>query len=347
MYTRFLLPIIMALTLAVGACTATATPHDTEAPPPEKPTTAEILRGLQPALDGMAESADDGVFMAVRSQESTACIILAGAGSTARTLSAAFGSLNPVVGAKPLCVIPGVDVDLSACDDMIDYVPLLEAEAVAEVDRILAPSVPIVRGILQTTLALTDSSPEVAAWVDAGFAYFDNLRAESARYLAHPDGKFKLPPVAVAGCETTAAPPGQSSAELAKGDLGWTAPPGTAQEEDSMNYLAARRRGADGPWHFTCKNDGRVRPVGYCAQGGCDHATPEEAQACYRRYLLDNRLRLDGTTTAHQRCRAPDCSELTDRFAEIDMQTWPLCDAHRSREVVEQLFPEVGEIWSS
>lgn len=92
-----------------------------------------------------------------------------------------------------------------------------------------------------------------------------------------------------------------------------------------MNYYAARERLSDGRFDFTCRNDDKTWPVGYCheyrqwsasdfnfmseeaaareaeklnqkyepvreAFHSDGHATAEEAQACYRRFLLDTRL---------------------------------------------------------
>jgi hypothetical protein len=94
-------------------------------------------------------------------------------------------------------------------------------------------------------------------------------------------------------------------------------------------------------------NDGKIWPVGYCYDaGGSHHDTKEEAEECYRKYLLDNRLQLKGKL-ADQQHRCQICQEYTDRYASVDHMTYPLCDKHRNREQVEQLFGLVGEIISS
>ena len=138
-----------------------------------------------------------------------------------------------------------------------------------------------------------------------------------------------------------------------------------------MNYYAARQR-KDGRWDYTCRNDDHIYPVGYCSpyrepngewywsensikkyqaekefhhEDG--HATAEEACECYRKYLLDTTLYLDGSSnnTAHK-CKI--CDVWTNRYAQVDgTYTYDLCDLHRTREVVETLFDSVGEIWSS
>lgn len=144
-----------------------------------------------------------------------------------------------------------------------------------------------------------------------------------------------------------------------------------------MNYYQARQR-TTGRWDYTVMNNRLVSPVGYC-QGRFDtifperrdpswswylddehyaherakvlpfaahyhddgHATEDEANACYRRYQLDQRLRLDGGEGGHAyyRCQAPGgCTTLTNRYAELDhLSLFHLCDEHRTREVVEQL----------
>lgn len=57
-----------------------------------------------------------------------------------------------------------------------------------------------------------------------------------------------------------------------------------------MNYYRARLlKGPDGKetgiWHYTCMNDGRIWPLGYCKQNNCQHTTPVEASNCYRKYI--------------------------------------------------------------
>lgn len=139
-----------------------------------------------------------------------------------------------------------------------------------------------------------------------------------------------------------------------------------------MNYYGPRQRQSDQRWDYTCKNDDRVWPVGYChAYKEFDtslfyvseaeiaehdatkhkhhtegHATEEEACECYRQYLFDHHLRLN------QRCQDTQhkceiCGAWTDLFAEIDMQIWHLCSEHNKMEIVDKLFEAPSEIWSS
>lgn len=146
-----------------------------------------------------------------------------------------------------------------------------------------------------------------------------------------------------------------------------------------MNYYAARQRQSDMKWDYTCRNGDFTQPVGYC--GGyiewteemlkrlglpgkpedhssilremqfkdkyhtCGHETQEEAQKCYREYLLDQRLKKRENTDTMRKCLV--CKDWTTFSAEIDMHTWDLCEKHNNREEVEKLFQTPGEIWQS
>lgn len=140
-----------------------------------------------------------------------------------------------------------------------------------------------------------------------------------------------------------------------------------------MNYYQARQVSADaeredaGRWRYTCMNDGQIWAVGYCAD--CPgHDTPEEANEHQTQYVLDHRLRLDGTWSDSQhRCEAfipiggvnisglltspPSgqrlCGKWTDRFADCDHRTFNLCDRHRNREMVARLLGTIGSSVSS
>lgn len=153
-----------------------------------------------------------------------------------------------------------------------------------------------------------------------------------------------------------------------------------------MNHQSARQI-ADGPnagkWHWTEANSRTgTHAIGYCGRfqtcpecdsrsfithvecGTCGvtgyvdvgdaqcagHDTPEEAAEHYRQYLLTERLRLDGMRSENQqfRCEAEGCDEWTQTHAHLgSWLMWALCDAHRTRETVEVLYPKVGESWSS
>lgn len=109
-----------------------------------------------------------------------------------------------------------------------------------------------------------------------------------------------------------------------------------------MNYLQARKRISDGRWAFTCRNDERIWPVGYCASGH-DHETREEAEECYGKYLIETQLTLDGQL-CDQMLKCKECGAFTDRFAEIDGQMIVLCDAHRNLETVKKHWTAPTEI---
>ena len=143
-----------------------------------------------------------------------------------------------------------------------------------------------------------------------------------------------------------------------------------------MNYYAARQK-EGGRWDYTCMNDGRIWPIGYCmpykewwidlkekigyetrpediakyqshqSQYHADgHATAEEACECYRRYVLDHKVRLNRSWDGGQfRCQV--CGEWTQLYADIDHRAINLCEKHNTQEQVELLFEEIGEIWSS
>lgn len=117
-----------------------------------------------------------------------------------------------------------------------------------------------------------------------------------------------------------------------------------------MNYDQPRQL-QNGPsaskWHYTRMNDDRIWPIGYCAEDCPGHDSPNEARAHYRLYLLNNSLRFhpdtDAADTLH-RCEAPDCSAYTSGSASLGVWIrFDLCAAHRTREVVEQLIPDIGD----
>lgn len=149
-----------------------------------------------------------------------------------------------------------------------------------------------------------------------------------------------------------------------------------------MNYYQPREKtdgngNGTGLWHYTCKNDGRIWPVGYCSpwetcpdckghsivsiDAKCDkcenrgvikrenpcpgHKTPEEAAEHYRQYKLDN-VRYDGKYHDEMR-KCEICGNWTEHFALIDYRSYALCDEHRNRENLEKVFPLYGNYISS
>ena len=123
-----------------------------------------------------------------------------------------------------------------------------------------------------------------------------------------------------------------------------------------MNYYTALQRETDSKWDYTRRNDGVIHAIGYCSGGDrhekCHeggHETKEEAQDCYKEYLLDNELRLEGHELANSKrlCECDGCVVWTSKMAPISpTRSFVLCDEHRTREVVSGLF-SVGESMGS
>lgn len=120
-----------------------------------------------------------------------------------------------------------------------------------------------------------------------------------------------------------------------------------------MNYYDARQLESGpnaGKWHYTCRNDGRIWPVGNCAEGCQGHDTAEEACEHYRQYLLDRLRFLDDVENAPSlhRCDAPGCGAYTSGGVDVrGSLRFTLCAAHRNRETVALLYRKVGQIMSS
>lgn len=98
-----------------------------------------------------------------------------------------------------------------------------------------------------------------------------------------------------------------------------------------MIHFQARQLDDKSGWHFTCRSDGAVWPVGYCDDPlHRPHATREEAEACMTGYMLDEYLKLDGHFDDQQR-RCEECGAWTQGYARIDATRVVLCDEHRTR----------------
>ena len=77
------------------------------------------------------------------------------------------------------------------------------------------------------------------------------------------------------------------------------------------------------------------------------HDTAEEAYAHQTEYLLDH-IRCGQMSNQMLRCQAPECSAYSEHYAEVGQASmFILCDAHRTREVVAELFGTAGEVWHS
>ena len=112
-----------------------------------------------------------------------------------------------------------------------------------------------------------------------------------------------------------------------------------------VNYYSARVR-EDGKWDYTCQNDNRVWPVGYCGEaGGGHHETKEEALQCYTSYLLDTAAY---RTMSNMKRPCQVCGEFTDGLVEVGHTAmYVLCPLHQTRAHVADLYGTVGEIYSS
>lgn len=110
-----------------------------------------------------------------------------------------------------------------------------------------------------------------------------------------------------------------------------------------------------GKWHFVRKygSDGRrgMGAIGYCAEGCNGHDTAEEAREHYRQYLLDQRLRFfegpDDPSTL-RKCQVEGCTAYTAGRGQLgEWLMWNLCATHRTREVVEVLYPVANDSFGS
>jgi hypothetical protein len=112
-----------------------------------------------------------------------------------------------------------------------------------------------------------------------------------------------------------------------------------------VNYYQPREH-KDGGWHYTCRNDDRIWPVGYCSDHPA-HPTRDEAYECYRQYLLDT-ARYD-QRIVDQQLRCEVCGTFTDRLVDVgpgSVNSYMLCDEHHNREALEGLV-QVGDAVSS
>lgn len=113
-----------------------------------------------------------------------------------------------------------------------------------------------------------------------------------------------------------------------------------------MNHSTTRRLESGG-WHFTTKSNGVVVPIGYCSEHE-GHATEQEARECYKRYVLDHRLSLDPRLDATSQHKCKVCGAWTTGMALVDEHAmFSLCDEHRTREHVAELYEAPSEIWST
>jgi hypothetical protein len=144
-----------------------------------------------------------------------------------------------------------------------------------------------------------------------------------------------------------------------------------------MRHYAPRQREKDKRWDYSVRNDDLIQAIGYCSayyewtddllvhigvpkdhpelvkrrnfkskHHTCGHSTPEEAQKCYREFLLDQRLSLNKKHDNMQK-KCDVCDKWTDLFAEVGSESWNLCEDHNNREEIEKLFKIPNESWIS
>ncbi|KKN46043.1 hypothetical protein LCGC14_0677370 [marine sediment metagenome] len=115
----------------------------------------------------------------------------------------------------------------------------------------------------------------------------------------------------------------------------------------------------DHTWNYARTNDNQHRtyPIGYCSNHTLlnekylayhKHATKEEAEECYKKYELDNNLRLNaGTIGEETLVKCHECKEFTNITTTVNgWRMYYLCDEHRTRETMEKIFV-VGESFHS
>ena len=140
-----------------------------------------------------------------------------------------------------------------------------------------------------------------------------------------------------------------------------------------MNYLQARKRESSGRWDYTCHNNRTgTYAIGYCRgwreatrQELIDkhgdhfgvmcfneqekmrpfidsfhvdgHETEEEARACYKKYQLDQMMRIGKMSNQQNKCQI--CDAWTSGTVSVGGYTlYVLCPDHQGREHVESLF---------
>ena len=106
-------------------------------------------------------------------------------------------------------------------------------------------------------------------------------------------------------------------------------------------------------WHYTCRNDEMIWPVGYCVEHD-PHPTADEAYACITNYVLDHvdwNMTLD-TKTMVPRCDYPNCRTLVDDGGGASCGVggrnfYVLCFQHRNRDDLARVLGTIGRVVSS
>lgn len=124
-----------------------------------------------------------------------------------------------------------------------------------------------------------------------------------------------------------------------------------------MNYYEARRVDPDanrpdaGKWRYTCMNDGRIWPIGYCAQDCPGHDDPEGAEQHQREFDLEEALRRGPShSEPWSFCKFPGCGRRTPSFFEVGPgmgRPIYLCEQHQGREGLATIYRGPGRVISS
>jgi len=102
-----------------------------------------------------------------------------------------------------------------------------------------------------------------------------------------------------------------------------------------MNYRQPKQRKDDGKWQFCCANGTGSWPEGYCATNVCRHDTAEEAAACYRRWLVEQKSEeAFGQLDVQRKCVL--CGDWTSRTIMVRGKIYSgYCEKHTLREAAE------------
>ncbi len=123
-----------------------------------------------------------------------------------------------------------------------------------------------------------------------------------------------------------------------------------------MNYYGPREITRDdkptGLFHYTCRNDGRIWPIGPCADGCPGHKTAEEACEHYREFLLAGIVLCKiEQEWPKDKCDVDGCNEAATHYgySRNEPGAWErgrFCDVHATAEEMAKKI-EVGECTSS
>ena len=107
-----------------------------------------------------------------------------------------------------------------------------------------------------------------------------------------------------------------------------------------MNYDEARPLADGAGWHWTTMNDGVVRAAASCV-GEEAHSTREKAERHFYEYSLSlvQDGQIDWTGCEVEGCDTPTKTTLGNAGMYLFFQRTALCEAHDSREFLQQVYP--------